>query len=259
LGGCTCTLAYFRYVASPAYQAPSPAITLAARTQSKRYAGREGACAVNPEPLPAGVFDGAGCIAGATSVGKRGKIPISPQAIAWRGALGHSGCWATQVYELMAAAEAVQWPVVHLGTQETSLGAKDFSCNGDIFQLISNKGRRKPRGYIHDSPRAPDMVLCRICLCITGFRGGPISLPGGLMNKVSRRLFVVGLAAPLAGLVAACSGPDNPKPADVPPVQVKQDTGPQEIPTRPSTAPTYGASKKYQDSMKNIEKQQGGP
>jgi len=71
-------------------------------------------------------------------------------------------------------------------------------------------------------------------------------------------MIVVALAAPVAGFVAACSGPDNPKPVEVPAVHITPDTKPPEIPSRPTTAPAYGASKKYQDAMKNIEKQQGG-
>jgi hypothetical protein len=73
------------------------------------------------------------------------------------------------------------------------------------------------------------------------------------MNQVYRSMVLVALAAPLAGLAVGCSGPDNPKPADVPQITIKPDTKPPEIPTRQAATP-YGASKKYQDSMKNIEK-----
>jgi len=65
-------------------------------------------------------------------------------------------------------------------------------------------------------------------------------------------MVLVALAAPLAVLAVACSGPDNPKPADVPQITIKPETKAQDIPTR--QAPTYGASKKYQDSMDKINK-----
>jgi hypothetical protein len=70
------------------------------------------------------------------------------------------------------------------------------------------------------------------------------------MNRVSRRIVVMALAAPLAGLASACSGPDNPKPADVPQISITPDTTPPKIPNRQAESP-YGASEKYKRAMDN--------
>jgi hypothetical protein len=54
------------------------------------------------------------------------------------------------------------------------------------------------------------------------------------------------LIAALLPPVGGCSGPDEPKLAEVPKFTTPPDTAPPSIPGRKTT---YGASKKYQDSM----------
>jgi len=66
-------------------------------------------------------------------------------------------------------------------------------------------------------------------------------------TKVSRRAILAVAAAPLAGLLAGCSGADNPKIADAPTyTPPAKPEPPQPIPGRKEQ---YGSSDRYQKSM----------
>jgi len=68
-----------------------------------------------------------------------------------------------------------------------------------------------------------------------------------MLTKIARLMILVIAVAPFAGLLAGCTGADNPKMADVP--QIKPPDKPEPSPTPPGHSQPYGASKKYQDAM----------
>jgi len=61
-----------------------------------------------------------------------------------------------------------------------------------------------------------------------------------------RRVILSVASAPLVGLIAGCSGADNPKIVEAPAFTTPPSTEPPKIPGRKQA---YGASKKYQDAM----------